>query len=174
MSATERSAEEQRTAYAQGEWGNPLTTTPLGGRILSAMQLPWFTLLPPRGFGVLTTTGRRTGKKRRKCVRAIRNGDKVYLVSLRGAYGHWLRNLRKQPQVTLRIRGGTFEGHARVITDPAEHDQARAAYCGAVTPFDRLEYVVHRAGWPAPARIRDLHEHWFKTGLPVVIELATG
>jgi hypothetical protein len=51
-------AEEQRRAYIRGEWGNPLTTYPTGGRILSAAQLPWFMLLPPRGFGVLTTTGR--------------------------------------------------------------------------------------------------------------------
>ncbi len=58
------------------------------------MQLPWFTLLPPRGYGVLSTTGRNSGKKRRKCVRVIRSGDKAYLVSLRGPYGAWLRNVR--------------------------------------------------------------------------------
>jgi len=28
-----------------------------GDRALSAPQLPWFTVLPPRGFGVITTTG---------------------------------------------------------------------------------------------------------------------
>src|ERR687895_1476960 len=74
------SFEEQRDAYLKGEWGNPLTTKLAGGRILSALQLPYFMLLPARGYGVLTTTGRRTGKKRRKCIRAIRDGDKVYLV----------------------------------------------------------------------------------------------
>jgi hypothetical protein len=53
-----------------------------GGRVLSALMLPDFMLVPPTGFGVLTTTGRRTGKPRRKCVRAIRTGEKVYLVML--------------------------------------------------------------------------------------------
>ncbi len=39
-------------------------------------------LFPPSGFGVITTTGRSTGKPRRKCIRTIRRGDKVYAVSI--------------------------------------------------------------------------------------------
>lgn len=165
------SAEEQRQAYVKGEWGNPLTTRPTGGRILSAAQLPWFTLLPPRGFGVLSMIGRKTRRKRRKCVRAIRDGDKVYLVSLRGPYAAWLRNITAHPKVSLRIRGGRFEGLAREITDPREYEYARAVYCGTVNPFDRLEHIMHRTGWPTPERIRALHEHWCAVGTPVVIDL---
>src|SRR6266540_5747021 len=72
-----QSAKEQRRAYVEGEWRNPLTTTPMGGRILSALQLPLFLAFPPRGFGVLTTVGHKTGKKRRKCVRVITRDDKA-------------------------------------------------------------------------------------------------
>ena len=61
---------------------NPFTKSAGGGRALSAMMLPFFTVWPPRGFGVLTTTGRRTGKTRRKCVRVVRLGDRAYLVML--------------------------------------------------------------------------------------------
>jgi deazaflavin-dependent oxidoreductase (nitroreductase family) len=164
-------AEEQRRAYVRGEWGNPLTTIPTGGRILSATQLPWFMFLPPRGFGVLTTTGRKTGKKRRKCVRAIRDGDKFFLVSLRGPYGAWFRNLRAHPRVRLRIRRGRFEGLAREVTEPQEYEEARTVYCGTINRFDRLEHLMHRAGWPTPERIRALHEHWFVVGTPVVVKL---
>src|SRR5687768_13396190 len=57
---------------------NPFIRTPAGGRLLSALTLPGFMIRPPAGFGVLTTTGRRTGKARLKCVRAIRRGDKAY------------------------------------------------------------------------------------------------
>jgi hypothetical protein len=55
------------------EWRhNPFTRWPQrGGKALSTLQLPFFLLHPPAGFGVLTTTGRRTGKPRRKCVRVI-------------------------------------------------------------------------------------------------------
>lgn len=167
------SADEQREAYLRGEWGNPLTTKPNGGRILSALQLPFFMLLPPRGFGILTTTGRKSGKKRRKCVRAIRDGNKVYLVSLRGRYGAWFRNLQAEPRVRLRIRGGTFEGIAREITEPGEYEAGKAVYCGTVNPFDRLEHRAHRRGRPTPERIRDLHTHWFTVCVSVVIDLVS-
>ena len=172
MREEHRSPEEQRRAYVSGEWGNPLTTKPTGGRILSALQLPWFTLLPPRGFGVLTTTGRKTGKKRRKCVRVIRRRDKAYLVSLRGPYGAWLRNIRAESQVMLRIREGSFGGFAREITDPSEYEEAKGAYCSTVNPFDRMEYRMHRKGRPTPQAIRALHERWFTVGTPLGIELS--
>jgi deazaflavin-dependent oxidoreductase (nitroreductase family) len=165
------SPEEQRSAYLSGEWRNPLTTTPTGGRILSALQLPWFTLLPPRGFGVLTTTGRTTGKRRRTCVRAIRSGDKAYLISLRGPFGGWFRNLRVHPRVRLRIRGGTFDGFAREIADPRELEEAKRTYCGTLNPLDRMEYRMHRPGRPTPERIRALHERWLTVGTPVMIDL---
>lgn len=173
MTTQYRSAEEQRQAYLQGEWGNPLTTRPTGGRILSALQLPLFLVLPPRGLAVLTTIGRKTGKKRRKCVRAIRRGNKVFLVSLRGRYGAWYRNLMANPHVELRIPGGRFHGTAREIADASEYEEAREAYCETVTFFDHLEYVNHRTGRPARDRIRELHTRWFSVCTPVVIDLET-
>ena len=165
------SFEEQRRAYVEGEWGNPLTTKLAGGRILSALQLPYFMVLPPRGYGVLTTTGRKTGKRRRKCVRAIRDGKNVYLVSLPGRYSAWFRNIQAQPQVKLRIHGGRFEGVAREITDPAEYEAGKAIYCGALNVFDRFTYLAHRTGRPTAERIRALLERWFTVCIPLIIEL---
>jgi deazaflavin-dependent oxidoreductase (nitroreductase family) len=163
---------EQREKYLEGHRKNPLTTSVTGGRILSASQLPWFTLRPPKGFGVLTTTGRRTGRKRRKCVRAIRNGDRVYLVSLGGSGAAWLLNLKANPRVSLRIRDGRFEGVAREITDPTEWQHATKVYAGTVNPFDRMEYRMHRPDRPTPERIQEMHDKWFSDGTPVVIELS--
>jgi deazaflavin-dependent oxidoreductase (nitroreductase family) len=165
------SREQQRQAYLEGEWGNPLTTKPTGGRILIAVQMPLFLLLPPRGVAVLTTVGRKTGKKRRRCVRAIRRGDKVFLVSLRGRYGAWYRNLMANPRVELRIRGGRFRGTAREIQGTAEYKEAKEAYCETITLFDRLEYLNHRTGRPTLERIRDLHTRWFTVCNPLVIDL---
>ncbi|MDP9067881.1 MAG: nitroreductase family deazaflavin-dependent oxidoreductase [Actinomycetota bacterium] len=167
------SREEQRKAYLEGEWGNPLTTTKrTGPRILNALQQPFFMLLPPRGYAVLTTTGRKTGKRRRKCVRAIRDGDKVYLVSLPGRYSSWFRNIQGQPQVNLRMRGGTFQGTAREIRDRDEYETARAIYCGTLTVFDRLSYLNHRTGLPTSERIRGMLERWFTVCTPLVVELS--
>jgi hypothetical protein len=52
-----------------------LLRTGRDGRVLSALMLPLVWLRPPAGMGVITTTGRKTGKPRRKCVRVIQRGD---------------------------------------------------------------------------------------------------
>jgi deazaflavin-dependent oxidoreductase (nitroreductase family) len=142
-----------------------------GGRILSASQLDWFTVLPPKGFGVLTTTGRKSGKKRRKCIRAIRRGEQVYIVSIGGARAAWLKNLQADPRVSLRIRGGRFKGSARELGEGPEVELAKTAYCETVNPFDYAECALWRRGRPSRAKIVDLHRGWFKEGTPLVVEL---
>jgi deazaflavin-dependent oxidoreductase (nitroreductase family) len=150
--------------------GNPLTSSATGGRILSASQLPWFIVRPPRNYGVLTTTGRRTGRRRRRCVRAVRSGELVYLVAIKGGKTGWVRNALANPQVGMRIRGGSFSGRAR---RPQEHelDAARDAYCETVGWFEYLEYTMWRTGRPRTEAIRELHREWFAQGIPLVIEL---
>jgi deazaflavin-dependent oxidoreductase (nitroreductase family) len=159
---------------------NPFTRSAQGGRVLSALMLPFFLVRPPACFGVLTTTGRRTGKRRRKCVRVIRDGDRAYLVMLGpallgrsgpGTTSAWLWNIRANPNVDLRIRGGRFAGVARELEDGGEKERARHAYCEPVTAFDYLECNFHLGGRANRDRIQDLHRHWFETGVPVAIDL---
>jgi deazaflavin-dependent oxidoreductase (nitroreductase family) len=150
---------------------NPFLNTPAGGRVLSALQLPLFMLRPPPSYGVLTTTGRVTRRKRRKCVRAVRSGERVYLVAIKGKTA-WLRNLDADPEVTVRIRGGTSVGRARRVDEGSEREEARDAYCEPVGRFERLEYRMWRQDKPSDERIRELHRTWFETGTPVVIELS--
>ena len=149
---------------------NPFTSSASGGRALSALQLPFFALRPPAGFGVLTTTGRRTGKRRRKCVRAIRRGDRAFLVAIKGSTA-WSKNALANPAVRLKIRGGTFTGRARPLKDPAERQEAREAYCETVNPFDYPACALWRRGRPTRATIKELHGSWFEQGLPLVVEL---
>jgi deazaflavin-dependent oxidoreductase (nitroreductase family) len=150
------------------------------GRVLSALMLPFFMVRPPSGYGVLTTTGRRTGKTRRKCIRVVRRENKAYLVNLRlpgkamsrpSAVSAWVWNIRSEPSVRLRIRGGTFAGIARELSEPAELEQARQALSETVDLFDYGECSVHLRGLPTRAKIRELHGYWFDTGVPLVIEL---
>lgn len=157
--------------YRAERRSNALVQTPQGGRILSASMLPWFKLRPPKGFGVLTTTGRKTGKRRSRCVRAIRRGDKVFLAAIGGEFSGWAKNIRTNPGVRLRIRGGTFSGTAREPRDPAEREEAMAAFCGTVVPFDYLECRAHRVGRPTREKIVELHRTWFEGGVPLVVEL---
>jgi deazaflavin-dependent oxidoreductase (nitroreductase family) len=150
------------------------------GRVLSALMLPFFAVRPPSGFGVITTTGRKTGKARRKCIRVIRRGNKAYIVMLRppelamtrpSAAAAWVWNIRASPNVRLRIRGGTFAGVARELREPAELEQAREAICETVNLFDYGECDVHLRGLPTRAKIKELHRYWFDTGIPLVVEL---
>ena len=143
-------------------------------------MLPFVMVRPPSGYGVLTTTGRRTGKVRRKCIRAIRRGDRAYIVQLRPpevamkrptAVSAWVWNIRAQPRVSLRMRGGTFAGTARELHDPAELEQAREAICETVVPNDYGECALHLRGRPTREKIKELHRYWFDTGIPVVVEL---
>jgi deazaflavin-dependent oxidoreductase (nitroreductase family) len=147
---------------------NPFIRTPAGGRLLSALMLPGFMIRPPAGFGVLTTTGRRTGKARPKCVRAIRRGDKAYIVSIRTTA--WLKNVRANPVVQLRIRGGTFSGIVHELGE-GERREAMDAYCETVNPNDYVECVIWRSGRPTQAKIKELHRTWFATGTPMVVDL---
>jgi deazaflavin-dependent oxidoreductase (nitroreductase family) len=158
---------------------NPFVKSAGGGRTLSAMMFPLFATSPPAGFGVLTTTGRKTGKTRRKCVHAIRDGDRVYIVMLRLTanaietdwVSAWVLNIRADPRVRLRIKGGTFTGRARELHDPAEIAQAAETYCETVNLFDYAECSFHRGGRPTRAKIKDLHRSWFQNGIPLVVEL---
>jgi deazaflavin-dependent oxidoreductase (nitroreductase family) len=157
-----------------------LLRTARDGRILSALMLPIVQLSPPAGYGIITTTGRKTGKRRRKCIRVIRRDDRAYLVQLvpphtavtrPGAVASWVWNIRADPRVRLRIKGGTFDGIAREVTDPAEVELARSVICESVYHTDYAEAGLHLRGLPTRAKIKDLHRYWFETGHPIVVEL---
>jgi deazaflavin-dependent oxidoreductase (nitroreductase family) len=160
---------------------NPFTRSAAGGRTLSALMLPYFMLLPPAGFGVLTTTGRKTGKTRRKCIHVVRKGDKAYIVMLRptpkaiamSSTSAWVLNIRADPRVRLRMKGGTFAGVARELKDPIEAQRAADEYCETINPFDYAECTFHRSGRPTRAKIKELHRSWFEHGIPLEIELQT-
>jgi len=150
---------------------NPLINSAAGGRALSAAQRPLFALHPPRGFGVLTTTGRKSGKTRRRCIRAIRRGERAYIVAIKGSRTAWLKNIEARPEVSLRIPGGTFAGAGRRLREE-ERDEASGAYCETVNAFDYLECMLWRSGLPTRAKIEALHRSWFEQGTPLVVELS--
>lgn len=174
---------EASRAAAAAEMGKHrrLITSARDGRILSALMLPLVTWAPPAGYGVLTTTGRRTGLRRSRCVRLVRDGDRAYLVALRPpsvAVEHpdwvngWVHNIRADPAVSIRLRGGTYRGQAIEITDPDEYGTARSLLTERVYAVDFAECALHLRGLPSVTKIRELHCYWFDTGNPVRIALA--
>lgn len=150
---------------------NPFINSAAGGRLLSALQLPFFMIRPPSGYGVLMTTGRKSSKIRRRCVRATRRHGEVVIVAIKGSRTGWLKNLESSPDVRVRIRGGTFAARAHRVAGATERHEALQAYCAARSPFEYLEYMMWRRGRPTRARIDDLHRHWFEQGSAIVLEL---
>ena len=146
---------------------SPTTTT---GRLLNAWQVPLFQIRPPRDYGVLTTTGRTSGKPRRRCVRAVQRGDRVFLVAIKGAGTGWAKNALANPEVRLRLPGGRFTGRAREVR-PEEMEEGREAYSANVGWFERGEWRIWRSGRFSQEGSRELHREWFDTGTPFVVDL---
>jgi hypothetical protein len=78
--------------------------------------------------------------------------------------------MRADPNVELRMRGGTFGGVTRELTDPAELARAREAWC-KVHLTDYGECSLHLKGLPSRSKIEALHHYFFDTGIPMAVDL---
>jgi deazaflavin-dependent oxidoreductase (nitroreductase family) len=69
---------------------------------------------------LLTTTGRRSGKKRVTPLQYEMIGADYFLGAARGVNADWVRNIQSNPQVEIRVGARYFQGTAEVITDPSK------------------------------------------------------
>ncbi|HXF36878.1 MAG TPA: nitroreductase/quinone reductase family protein [Actinomycetota bacterium] len=102
----------------------------------------------------LTTTGRRSGCPHTIEIWFALQGHRVYLLAGGGEGSDWVRNIRNDPTVGLRVGGEDFIAKARVVEDPEEDALAR-----------RLLLEKYGPRYPG-----DLDE-WGRTAVPVVVEL---
>jgi hypothetical protein len=72
-------------------------------------------------------------------------GVTLYLLAGAGDGSDWVRNLRAEPAVTLRVRDVTYAATARVITDSVEDDRARTLVFDKYQPRNAGELVTWRA-----------------------------
>ena len=72
----------------------------------------------------ITVTGRRSGRSLSYPVWFALDGDKLYLIPVKGSDTEWYKNVRKTPTIRLTVRGGrTLTTNARLITDQAQLDK---------------------------------------------------
>lgn len=73
----------------------------------------------PPWFALLETTGRRTGQPRHTPVGAgMRPGDKVFwIVAAHGDQSDYVRNIKKEPRVRVKLRGRWYPGVATLLPD---------------------------------------------------------
>jgi deazaflavin-dependent oxidoreductase (nitroreductase family) len=83
----------------------------------------------------ITTTGRKSGKAHTKPIWFVYDQGHLYLQSGKGGKSDWYQNLKKNPQMTLKIGTVTFQGKAKFIDDQNEteriHGLFSAKYIGA-------------------------------------------
>ena len=103
----------------------------------------------------VTTTGRRTGSPHTIEIWFALHGERVYLLS-GGEGSDWVKNLRKNPTVALRLGDRDMICRAAPVEDPDEDELARRLLVDKYTP-----------------RCSGSLEEWGRTAHPVAIELPT-
>jgi deazaflavin-dependent oxidoreductase (nitroreductase family) len=103
----------------------------------------------------LETIGRTSGRPREIEIWFAEDGDQVYLLSGGRDDAHWVRNLRADPRVRLRIGSRWFNGAAREIEGQPEEPRARQLLAA--------KYQGWREGRPL--------SEWARESLPVRIDL---
>jgi deazaflavin-dependent oxidoreductase (nitroreductase family) len=68
----------------------------------------------------ITVAGRTSGRSLSYPVWFALEGEKLYLLPVRGSDTDWYKNLRKTPTIHLEARGKTFTTSARLLTDEAQ------------------------------------------------------
>jgi deazaflavin-dependent oxidoreductase (nitroreductase family) len=107
-------------------------------------------------FCYLTTTGRVTGRPHEIEIwfALVLERRVLYMLSGGGDRSDWVKNLRRDPEVTVRIAGERLGGRAREAKDAEEDELARRLL---VEKYEN-----------SPGRL----ENWRRTALPVVVDLA--
>ncbi len=72
----------------------------------------------------ITVTGRTSGRTHSYPIWFALDGNKLYLIPVRGSDTDWYKNVRKSPTIRLATRGGkTLTANARLITNEAQLDK---------------------------------------------------
>jgi deazaflavin-dependent oxidoreductase (nitroreductase family) len=110
--------------------------------------------LHTESYCYLTTTGRETGRPHEIEIWFGARDGRLYLLSGGGDRSDWVRNLRADPRVSVRIADRTWGARGWVVEDPDEEAAAR-----------RLLAAKYQ-GWREGAPL----SRWAATALPVAIE----
>ena len=89
--------------------------------------MPDLRTLAGESFCYLTTTGRVTGGPHEieMWFSLVPETRTLYMLSGGGDHSDWVKNLRRDPEVTVRIAGERFDARAREVRDAEEDELAR-------------------------------------------------
>ena len=113
-----------------------------------------FGALAGEDFCYLTTVGRVTGRPHTVEMWFALDDHTLYMLSGGGGGSDWVKNLRRTPEVEVRISSVRLEGRARVVEDPEEDELARSLL------VEKYEST--------PGSL----SNWRRRALPVAVDLA--
>ena len=71
----------------------------------------------------ITVTGRTSGRFHSYPIWFALDGDKLYLIPVKGSDTEWYKNLRKTPTIRVSARGKMLTASAHFLTDQAQLDK---------------------------------------------------
>ncbi len=118
--------------------------------------MPDLPVLAAESFCYLTTTGRVTGRPHEieMWFSLVPETRTLYMLAGGGDRADWVRNLRTESAVTVRISGEELKGMARVVEDAGEDGLARKLL---VEKYERSSGSL---------------SGWRRRALPVAVDLA--
>ncbi|MGE2721040.1 nitroreductase/quinone reductase family protein [Mycolicibacterium celeriflavum] len=75
---------------------------------------------------LLETTGRRTGQPRRTPLGGRRVGNEFWFVSEFGENSQYVKNIKADPAVRVRLNGKWHKGTAHIVADDDPHERLRS------------------------------------------------
>jgi deazaflavin-dependent oxidoreductase (nitroreductase family) len=113
--------------------------------------------LAAEDYCYVRTTGRVTGRPHEIEIWFAAEGETIYILAGGRHHADWVKNVKKQPEVPVRVGRTTFGGRARIVAPDTDEDaRARRIVLAKYAPTND-----------------DLDE-WGRTALPVAIELKSG
>jgi deazaflavin-dependent oxidoreductase (nitroreductase family) len=123
------------------------------------------------GWVLLTTTGRKTGLPREVLLPCERFAGGLIILSTYGTRSNWMRNIERDPRVTITSAGWVLEARAEIVHDLEEKRRLVSAHpFFAPAPFE-LVNLVHRT-LLRPLTIAFLR--WWVANRPVVVVRPAG
>ncbi|OGO67966.1 MAG: hypothetical protein A3G84_03950 [Chloroflexi bacterium RIFCSPLOWO2_12_FULL_71_12] len=82
-----------------------------------------FERLAEESFCYLTTTGRVSGKSHTIEIWFAMDGGRLYMLSGGGDRADWVKNIRQDPRVRVRVGSRTVAGRARILRSGTKDDE---------------------------------------------------
>ena len=123
---------------------------------------------------LLTTRGRKTGRRRTTPLNYLVEGDVTYVVAGMGTGSDWLRNLQADPHVQVQVGRRVFEAWAETIDDPEEHRRILCLWAERslrTAPPPAVQTFLRRVGFDYNATVRT---HLEENPPPPIVALRPG